>query len=141
MLSRDDLMDIYHGYQYIPFVQRIERFLTHVENNLTKIMDDEIEKHQKGYNFIVDSFLQNSGLTTKETQDTIKNLEKVLKNKTNRARNEFKEIRKSIKAQLKAPDVLSIFKQLLSQEVLQSFEKEIGTRPYQSCLRTTVRHS
>jgi DNA helicase II / ATP-dependent DNA helicase PcrA len=126
-LNRDSLVEIFNGYKYLSFAKRVERFQQHVENHFKRITEEKVKEIENQYEFVVETFLKNGGLDKQEYLKLENEMHKVSGYKKNKARDEFKEILSSWKETMKFPDVMEIYKQVLSFEILKAFENETGT--------------
>ncbi|WP_394578762.1 HelD family protein [Cytobacillus firmus] len=125
-LSKDELIDIYKGYKYLPFAKKVERFINHIENHFQRKLQEKIKEIREHYEFVVGSYLQNGGLSESEYSSLLKKMQQISNYKMQTTRNEFKAEISAWKENMKGPDLLSLYKQVLSYEVLSAFEMEIG---------------
>jgi DNA helicase II / ATP-dependent DNA helicase PcrA len=123
-LGIEDLLKIYEGYGHLPFARKVERFLQHVENKFKDILKAKKDEIKKQYDFVVDTYLKDGGLS-KEKYDHLRfEMESVQKYKYNTLETKFKSALKSWKEQMVQPDLITIYKQLLSFDVLRAFGEE-----------------
>jgi DNA helicase II / ATP-dependent DNA helicase PcrA len=126
LLSKEDLIDIYNGYKYLPFAKKIERFINHVDNHFQRKLQEKIKEIQKQYKFVVGTYLKDGGLSESEFSSLLNKMQQISDYKIQNTRDEFNAEINAWKDSMKGPDLLSIYKQVLSFEVLSAFEMEIG---------------
>ncbi|MCQ6264546.1 UvrD-helicase domain-containing protein [Fictibacillus sp. WQ 8-8] len=124
-LEIQDQQKIYDGYAYLPFMKRVEKFIQHIENHFKSKLDEK-KNEEKAKLDSIRGFLRNDGLSLEERNHLLKQLEKVLKNKTNRMEVEFKEKITAWKKRTEVADLLTLYKQSLNGNVLNSFKEELG---------------
>jgi DNA helicase-2/ATP-dependent DNA helicase PcrA len=125
-LGREDLLKIFHGYDYLPFARKVERFITHVDNIYKEQLKKSCDVLKNQYEYIVGTYLNGGGLSQQELAVIKSGIEKVYKFKVYRLENEYKEKMKQWKQSMDISDVLTIYKRVLSFEVLEAFTNEIG---------------
>ena len=125
--EKEDLIKIYNGYNYLPFAKKVERFLKHVEKHYNDLMEDRIKEQQRDYDHVVDSFLKDGGLKQDEYNSVVEKMKSVNNYKKKKIRNEYKKVVTPWLETMKRPDLLSIYKQAISYELLNSLEHEIGS--------------
>ncbi|MBT2679280.1 AAA family ATPase [Bacillus sp. ISL-35] len=126
-LNRENLLDIFNGYKYLPFIKKVEKFQQHIEKHFTGILDSKIVDIEKQYEFIINTFLKNGGLDNTALLKISEDLRYVLNYKVKNLRNEYKQALTAWKTTTQAPSLLGIYKSILTYEVLYSFENEVGT--------------
>ncbi|WP_066255607.1 HelD family protein [Neobacillus drentensis] len=125
-LSKEALLEIYNGYKYLPFSNKVERFRQHVENHFRRITEGKVKEIKEHYDFVVQTYLKNGGLNQSDYDNLVKKMQGIMDYKTKKVRNEFITEITTWKNSMKEPDLLSIYKQVLSFEVLSAFEHELG---------------
>ncbi|MEH7309394.1 3'-5' exonuclease, partial [Neobacillus drentensis] len=125
-LSKEELLTIYNGYKYLPFAQKVERFQQHVEKHYRRIADAKIKEIQEHYDFVVKTFLKDGGLIQSDYVNIVKKMDGIADYKIKKVRQEVTADIKAWKDSVKGFDLLSVYKQVLSFEVLNAFEHELG---------------
>ncbi|NNV06293.1 3'-5' exonuclease [Geobacillus sp. C56-T2] len=125
-LDKAKLKEIYDGYSYLPFAERVERFLHSVEGYFQNKLQEKIDSLRHQYH-AAEKFLEGGGLTDGEYKQLRKKMEGIYEYKVRQLKNQFKTSLSSWKAKMAVPDPLAVYKQVLSYEVLKAFEHEIGT--------------
>jgi len=126
-LGREDLLKIFHGYDYLPFARKVERFITHVDNIYKEQLKKSCDDIKSQYEYIIGTYLNGGGLSQQELVVIKRGIEKVYKNKVYKLENEYREKMKQWKQSMEISDVLTIYKRVLSFEVLEAFTNEIGS--------------
>ncbi|MGX1901614.1 HelD family protein [Thermolongibacillus altinsuensis] len=126
-LDKEQLKKILDGYSYLPFGKRVERFLQHVENHFKNLMENKIDEITKQYDFIVEKFLKNGGLTQSEYNQLTEQIKSVYQYKVRQLQKQFKETFTLWKEKMMIPDPVSIYKQVLTYELLAAFQHEVGS--------------
>jgi DNA helicase II / ATP-dependent DNA helicase PcrA len=126
-LDKEKLKKIFDGYNYLPFGKKVERFLQHVENHFKNVMENKIDEITKQYDFIVHTFLKNGGLTQNEYNQLTEQIKSIYQYKVRQLQKQFKETFSLWKEKMMLPDAVSIYKQVLSFEVLVAFQHEVGS--------------
>ncbi|WP_243387619.1 HelD family protein [Bacillus kexueae] len=124
-LDKEKLKKIFDGYSYLPFGNKVERFIQHVENHFKHIMDQKIVDLTKQYELIVNSFLKNGGITQSEYINLSERIKSIYQFKIRKLKNEFKESFSTWKEKMILPEIVSIYKQVLTFEVLSAFNHEV----------------
>ena len=126
-LGREDLLKIFHGYDYLPFARKVERFITHVDNIYKEQLKKSCDDIKSQYEYIIGTYLNGGGLSQQELDVIKRGIEKVYKHKVYKLENEYREKMKQWKQSMEISDVLTIYKRVLSFEVLEAFTNEIGS--------------
>ena len=126
ILSKEELQKIYNGYNYLPFTKKVEQFILHVENHFKDKLKAKVEEvKEKEEN--VKKFIKDGGLTVTEHTEFIQKIESITNYKIKNLRNEFKKGITAWKTSMKGPDLLQLYKQVLTKEVLSAFKNEVGS--------------
>ena len=126
LLSKEELQKIYNGYNYLPFTKKVEQFLLHVDNYFKDKLKAKIEEMKKEEEN-VKGFIKDGGLNDTEHTELLQKIESITNYKIKRLRNEFKKGIAAWKASMKGPNLLQLYKQVLTKEVLSVFKNEIGS--------------
>ncbi|MBD3107496.1 UvrD-helicase domain-containing protein [Bacillus sp. AGMB 02131] len=124
-LNTTALQEIYRGYLYLPLVKRIEKFIWHVENLLERKLEETLEEHRKQYDFVINTYLKDGGLSQDEHLSVAVKMRRVLDYKIKNTQSKFKEQISLWKESIKVPDLMQLYKQITSYELLSSFKNEI----------------
>ncbi|WP_159462038.1 HelD family protein [Salirhabdus sp. Marseille-P4669] len=127
VLTADELMKIYGGYAYLPFAQRVEKFMSHVENSFLDYLKEKVKVVEEQYRFVTDTFLSNGGLTKGELLQMKQKMEEIRDYKIRKYNDEIKQGLSEWKRKMKVPDPVTMYQQVLTPEVLTSFQHEVGT--------------
>jgi DNA helicase II / ATP-dependent DNA helicase PcrA len=125
-LSKEELLTVYNGYKYLPFTKKVERFQQHVDNHYRRIADAKIKEIQEQYDFVVKTFMKDGGLNQSDYLNLVKKMDGIADYKIKKVRQEVTTGITAWKDSVKGPDLLSVYKQVLSFEVLNAFEHELG---------------
>ncbi|MBH9966124.1 HelD family protein [[Bacillus] enclensis] len=120
-----DLIKIFEGYSYLPFVKQVHKFIHHVETHFKDFVErkiKDIESHMESFL----KFLEDGGLSGEEKELTRKQVLKVADYKVKKLKMEFKVDFAGWKKSMEIPDPYRIYKEILSPDVLKMFKKEIG---------------
>jgi DNA helicase II / ATP-dependent DNA helicase PcrA len=74
-LSKEELLNIYNGYKYLPFAKKVERFQQHVDNHYRRIADAKIKEIQEHYDFVVKTFLKDGGLNQSDYLNLVQKMD------------------------------------------------------------------
>ncbi|OPX04300.1 hypothetical protein B1A75_03210 [Geobacillus sp. LEMMY01] len=124
-LDKAKLKEIFNGYNYLPFAQKVEHFLQHVERYFKDILQAKIADVTSEYH-AAERFLDNGGLTEEEHRRLRQKMKEIHQYKVHQLKKEFEKSLSLWKEKMAAPDPLSIYKQVLTHEVLKTFQHEIG---------------
>lgn len=125
-LISDELLEIYNGYAYLSLTERVGKFIEHVENHFKKLLKDKIDKTIADRNSIRDTYLQDGGLTTREYDQVVKKVEQVAGYKINKLKEEHDDVITKWKQTMTLPDPVTLYKQILQEELLVNYQDEIG---------------
>ena len=89
-LTVEDLSKIYNGYAYLPFKQRETKFLSHVANHFTKILEMKINSTSKERDSIVNNFLRGNGLSNEEFNKCVELINKAHDYKVKKLKDNYK---------------------------------------------------
>ncbi|KAA0549790.1 AAA family ATPase [Bacillus sp. BGMRC 2118] len=120
-----DLLRIFEGYSYLPFVKKVTKFIEHVEKHYRDLMNSKIKDIETQVES-VNNFYKNGGLLETERETIQKQIFQVADYKIKKLRTEFKVEFTKWKNSMEIPDPFTIYKQILSFEVLDMFNHEIG---------------
>ena len=125
-LKTESLLEIYSGYQYLSFVKRIEKFQWHVESHFKRILDGKVEELSQQHDFVVNKYLVEGGLSQNEYKSLADKMTLILNHKIKNMKAKYQEEMESWKSIMKAPDLVTLYKQVTSYDILSSFEEVIG---------------
>ncbi|MFD2681941.1 HelD family protein [Bacillus seohaeanensis] len=125
LLQVSDLVKIYEGYSYLPFVKKVEKFIQHVEKHFKDLINQKI-KAIEAQAISINKFLENGGLLNTEKESIKKQVNKVGEYKIKKLKTEYKTEFTKWKKSMEIPNPYTIYKQILKFEVLDMFENEIG---------------
>jgi DNA helicase II / ATP-dependent DNA helicase PcrA len=120
-----DLLKIFEGYSFYSFVRKVEKFILHVEKHFKDLMNIKIKDIESQVE-AVNNFYKNGGLLETEREAIQKQILMVADYKIKKLRTEFKVEFTKWKKSMEIPDPFTIYKQILSFEVLDMFNNEIG---------------
>ncbi|MBB6451608.1 DNA helicase-2/ATP-dependent DNA helicase PcrA [Salirhabdus euzebyi] len=125
-VTADELLKIYGGYAYLPFAQRIEKFINHVEKIFLDYLKTRQKEIEEQFEFVTGTFIKNGGLSTEENKKLIEQIERISDYKKRKISNEIMNGIKDWKKRMEIPNLVSLYKQILTPEILSSFEQEVG---------------
>jgi DNA helicase II / ATP-dependent DNA helicase PcrA len=125
-LFTEDLEKIFAGYAYLPFSKQIVKFFEHVEKQFKEQLDRNIEDLKGQYEFITTNYFSDSGLTDSNRQSLMKQMKDIYLYKKAKMETEFKDSLSAWKKKMEIPDLLTMYNQILSYEVLSAFSNELG---------------
>lgn len=125
-LFTEDLQKIFDGYSYLPFSKRVEKFIEHVGNYFKTQLDTKIDDIRKQYEFIKDSYVKGGGLAPLSERNLVRQIKEIYEFKKGKLEKEYKESVNEFKERMVIPDPVTLYKQILSYEMLLSFTHEIG---------------
>ncbi|MCA1054308.1 ATP-binding domain-containing protein [Rossellomorea aquimaris] len=120
-----DLLKIFEGYAYLPFVKQVQKFIHHVETHFKDIVERKIKDIVSNMESFL-KFLDDGGLSGEEKELARKQVHKVGDYKVKKLNKELKVCLAEWKKSMEIPDPHRIYKQVLSRDVLNMFKKEIG---------------
>ncbi|MBO8157851.1 MAG: hypothetical protein H0Z32_15610 [Bacillaceae bacterium] len=125
-LTKNDLIKIYKGYSYLPFKQRVEKFINHVENRF----NDEFMQFRKEVENVYEastSLLQKGKEAIEEEnyQMALESLEKTFQHVLKQTRKKLNIEFVKWKSKMQLPDILSIYTQILSSDFLSVYKDYI----------------
>jgi len=106
----------------LPFGKRVERFLQHVHNYFERVLQAKTTEITEQYRFVVDKFLVNGGLTKEESSALAEKMSSVQSCKIQQLQKQCETALSAWKEKMTWPDPLSIYKQVLTYEVLTAFQ-------------------
>lgn len=125
ILTNEDLVKIYQGYSHLPFAQNVLKFQQKVERHFKDIKEKKINEVSDQYNTIV-SYLANGGLTESEKEKVTTILKRVKNHKIKNIEKEYEAGILQFKKNTDLSDAVTIYKQILSYQVLSSFKDKLN---------------
>lgn len=124
VLSKEKLKSIYNGYKYLPFFERIARFINHVKNYFDEKRQKRVTEINTMYESIESFFKSDSGLSKKEINKSLQTAEKARKNKLSSIKSEYNTRMTQWERKIKVDNVSALYKQFLSKEMIQSITSD-----------------
>ncbi|WP_053217020.1 HelD family protein [Virgibacillus senegalensis] len=126
ILNRKDLEHFFEGYKYLPFSENVDKFIIHVQNYYRDILNKEVEKIKEHCDSITDNYLKRAGLTEKEFNELSKKMKDIFIYKKRVLEKDYKKVMAEFQDTYKIPDLVTIYKQILSYEILLSYQHELS---------------
>ena len=120
VLSKEELKDIYNGYKYLSFLERIGKFKSDVKNYYEDKRKQRVEEINTSYESVESFFKQESGLSNKEINQTLQTAEKVRRNKLASVKSEYSMKMTQWESKIKMDNVLALYKRFLSKDIMQA---------------------
>lgn len=125
-LFSEDLQKIFAGYAYLPFAKQVLKFIDHVWNYFKSQLESKIVDLKGQYDFITESYFRDAGLSDQTKNSLIRQMKDIFDYKKSKLEKTFNETYSKWKEQMVIPEPLTLYKQILSFEVLNAFSHEIG---------------
>lgn len=126
ILSVEDQADIFQGYAYLPFAQRVNRFINHVTDIYKRELENKKREWEVQCDNIIEKYLEDVPFAIDKKATLAKDLRKVEAHKKQKFESELHEFFKAWKKRMSVPSFLEIYKQVLSTPILSSMKHIIG---------------
>ncbi|WP_404460866.1 HelD family protein [Sutcliffiella horikoshii] len=126
ILSVEEQVNIFQGYAYLPFAQRINRFINHVVDIYKRELDRIKREWEDQCDSIIGKFLADVPFDKEKKAALSKDLRKVETHKKQKYEAEFKEFTTKWKKRMSIPSLFDMYKQMLSTPVLSSMKHIIN---------------
>jgi DNA helicase II / ATP-dependent DNA helicase PcrA len=110
----------------LPFAKQVSKFIEHVLNYFKSQLESKIVDLKGQYDFITESYFRDAGLSDPTKNSLIRQMKDIFDYKRSKLEKTFNETFTKWKEQMVIPDPLTLYKQILSFEVLNAFSHEIG---------------
>ena len=127
ILSREELLSQFNQDPRLPFINRVEGLLQHIENHYKSILSNKLAVKKDEFDRIKEVFISSNGINNLDRRRAINILQKVYRHEENKLKKEFTLAKSEWEKNLQAPSLLELYKQLLSYEILHLFENEVGS--------------
>lgn len=125
-LQVSDLVKIYEGYSYYPFIKRVQKFIQHVENHFKDVLERKINDLETQAVLTNNFLLNDGGLLDTEVKTVQEQIIRVREYKIKELKREHKSEITRWKKVMEIQNPYQIYKQLLSSDMLDMFKHELN---------------